>query len=112
MDPEGLNPAAAVYRAGTGGYRIGEMINPYVQPYIASALDAMFLPDFDDPSIILAQNNKQTRKRIQGLQDIIDKHKKQLDKEPNCPASDHWRNEIKVWQAEIDRLRLRLPNGK
>lgn len=111
-DPEGLNPAAAVYRAGMTGYRIGEAMNPYMQPYIAAGLDALFLPDFNDPSIILAQNNKQTRRRIDSLRERIDEHNDKLGKEPNCPASNHWRNEIKVWQSEIDRLRLRLPNGK
>lgn len=34
-----------------------------------------------------------------------------LEQEPNCNASDHWGNEIKVWEAEVARLRLRLPNG-
>ncbi|MFT7722454.1 MAG: RHS repeat-associated core domain-containing protein [Roseateles sp.] len=113
-DPEGLNPAAAVYRAGMTGYRIGEVINPYVQPYLSRVVEGVFgdplAPIPVDP--LLAQNNKQTRKRIDGLQGQIDDHNKKLDKEPNCPASNHWRNEIKVWQSEIDRLRLRLPNGK
>jgi RHS repeat-associated protein len=66
-EPEGLNPALAVYRAGMFGYRVGEAINPYVQPYIASALDSMLGPTLPD-SILPAQNNKQTRKRIDGLQ--------------------------------------------
>jgi RHS repeat-associated protein len=112
VDPDGLNPALAVYRAGMTGYRIGEAINPYVQPAIASAVDALLLPDFNDPSIILAQNNKQIRKRIAGLQAHIDEHKKRLDKEPDCQASNHWRNEIAAAEAEIARLRLRLPNGR
>ena len=112
VDPDGLNPALAVYRAGMTGYRVGEAINPYVQPAIASAVDALLLPDFNDPSIILAQNNKQIRKRIAGLQAHIDEHKKKLDKEPDCQASNHWRNEIAAAEAEIARLRLRLPNGR
>ena len=112
VDPDGLNPALAVYRAGMTGYRIGEAINPYVQPYISSAVDALLLPDFNDPGIILAQNNKHTRKRIAGLQAHIDEHKKLLDKEPDCQASNHWRNEIAAAEAEIARLRLRLPNGR
>jgi len=111
-DPDGLNPALAVYRAGRVGWQIGEAINPYVQPYIAQALEALLLPDFNDPTIILAQNNKQTRKRIAGLQAHIDEHKKKLDKEPDCQASNHWRNEIAAAEAEIARLRMRLPNGR
>ncbi|CAN5402842.1 hypothetical protein BH11PSE7_BH11PSE7_36860 [soil metagenome] len=110
-DPEGLNPAAA-YRAGMFGYRLGEAINPYAQPLISRTLDKAFLPDYNDPNIVLAQNNKQVRRRVKGLEDQVSEHNKKLDQEPNCPASNHWREEIKVWQTEIDRLRLRLPNGK
>jgi hypothetical protein len=101
-------------QGGTPGRspRIGQEINPYVQPYIAAGLDALLLPDINDPSIILAQNNKQTRKRIDGLQKQIDLHNKKLDKDPKCDAANHWRNEISAWQSEIDRLRVRLPNGR
>ena len=42
-DPEGLNPALACYRAGKLGWEIGQAINPYVQPLIASALDSVLL---------------------------------------------------------------------
>lgn len=112
VDPDGLNPALAVYRAGVTGYRIGEAINPSVQPVIASAVDALLLPDFNDPSIILAQNNRHTRDVIKGLEEHIAKHKKKLEQEPNCDAANHWRNEIAAAEAKIARLRLRLPNGR
>jgi heme oxygenase len=75
-------------------------------------VDASLLPGLNDPSIILAQNNKQIRKRIAGLQANIDQHKKKLDKDPDCQASNHWRNEISAAEAAIARLRLRLPNGR
>jgi uncharacterized protein RhaS with RHS repeats len=111
IDPDGRNPAALT-RAASLGYRAGEAISPYAQPFIARTVDSLFLPDYNDPNIVMAQNNKQVRKRIEGLQDQISEHNKKLDKAPNCPASNHWHNEIKTWQSEIDRLRLRLPNGK
>lgn len=95
-DEDGLNPRA-IQMSWNVGTRIGQEINPYVQPYIAAGLDALLLPDFNDPSIILAQNNKQTRKRIDGLQKQIDLHNKKLDKDPKCDAANHWRNEISAW---------------
>jgi len=45
VDPDGTNAVWAVYRAGGLGWRIGEEINPLVQPSIASAIDALLLPD-------------------------------------------------------------------
>jgi RHS repeat-associated protein len=111
-DPEGLNPALALYRAGMTGYRIGQAIEPWVAPYLAAAIDAVFLPDPMNENLILAQNNKQIRKRIAGLEKHIEIHKKKLDQEPDCDAANHWRNEIKAAENEIARLRLRLPNGK
>lgn len=48
-DPDGLNAAWALYRSFKVGYRIGEAINPYVQPIIASAIDSLiFAKDLDD----------------------------------------------------------------
>ncbi|WP_137940512.1 RHS repeat-associated core domain-containing protein, partial [Chitinivorax sp. B] len=41
-DPTGESPVAAAYRGYRIGNFIGERINPYVQPYIAEALDSMF----------------------------------------------------------------------
>ena len=60
----------------------------------------------------MAQNNNQTRKRIAGLQAQVDAHLKKLSQEPEGPAANHWRNEIKVWLAEINRLKGRLSNGR
>jgi RHS repeat-associated protein len=40
-DPEGLNPAVAVYRAATWGWRIGEFLNQWAQPAIAGSLDSL-----------------------------------------------------------------------
>jgi RHS repeat-associated protein len=45
VDPDGLNPLLAAYRAFTMGYRFGELSNPYIQPYITDALDALLLPE-------------------------------------------------------------------
>lgn len=45
IDPTGLNPALALYRSFNVGYRIGESINPYVQPMIARALDAVLMQE-------------------------------------------------------------------
>jgi RHS repeat-associated protein len=110
-DEDGLNPTA-IRMSFNFGYRVGQEINPYVQPYIAAGLDALLQPNFNDPSIMLAQNNRQIRKRVDGLQEQIDLHNKKLDKEPQCDAANHWRKEIATWQSEIDRLRIRLPNGR
>ena len=43
-DEDGLNPRA-IQMSFNCGYRIGQEINPYVQPYISRAVDALFLPD-------------------------------------------------------------------
>ena len=88
------------------------MANPFIQPYIAAQLDAWFLPDFNNPDLLLAQNNKQIRKRIEGLQQQIDEHKRKLEQEPDCPAANHWRKEIRGGEHEIEKLRKRLPNGR
>jgi hypothetical protein len=66
----------------------------------------------DDDAALLAENNNQRRRRIAGLQAQIDEHQKKLDKGPECQAADHWRKEIQTWQAEIDRIRRSLPNGR
>jgi RHS repeat-associated protein len=43
VDPNGENAIALGVRSFGVGWRIGQAINPYVQPMIASALDAIFL---------------------------------------------------------------------
>ena len=111
VDPDGLNPAALARSFGVG-QRVGEALNPTLQPVVANVLDKLFLPNPMDQTITLAQNNKQVRKRIDGLQSQIDLHRKKLDKDPNCDDSNHWRTEIAAWESEISRLRLRLPNGR
>src|SRR6218665_2777644 len=52
-DPTGLNPALAVYGSFSIGYRIGEAINPVVQPYLTAALNAVFC----DPLLSKANGN-------------------------------------------------------
>jgi uncharacterized protein RhaS with RHS repeats len=48
-DPTGLNPALALQRSFGVGYRIGEAINPYVQPLIAKALDSILQANSNRP---------------------------------------------------------------
>ncbi len=80
---------------------------------IGSAIeDALHPPVSDWPdSIMEAQNNRQRRARIASLQENIDEHRKKLENEPNCPAANHWRSEIRTWEDEINRIQKRLPNG-
>ena len=111
-DPNGTNAVWAVYRAGSVGWKIGNEINPFVQPYIANGLDWLLLDDPLADNAMIAQNNKQVRKRIDSLQERVDEHKRKIEKEPECDAVNHWREEIKIWEAEIQRLSKRLPNGK
>jgi len=40
-DPTGLNPALAIQRSFWVGQRIGEALNPYIQPFIARTLDSI-----------------------------------------------------------------------
>jgi RHS repeat-associated protein len=54
IDPDGLqiaSPVFACYRAARAGWRIGEALNPYVQPILATAIDAVLL---DDPMLAAA----------------------------------------------------------
>lgn len=124
--PDGTGPAGATAGGIVGGWVAGIVgvetgpadipivaIGREVGSIIGSAIEdsktqPVALPD----SILIAQNNKQIRKRIASLQDNIDEHSRWLDKEPNCPAANHWRSEIRAWQDEINRLQKRLPNGR
>ena len=63
----------------------------------------------DCPILEMAENNRQRRARISGLQAQIDAHNNKLRNNPNGPNSNHWRTEIRVWTAEIERIRKRLP---
>ena len=56
----------------------------------------------------MAQNNKQTRKRIQSLRENIDEHQQKIEKDPDSRDANHWRSEIKAWQSTIDNLNRRL----
>ncbi|MBM4345986.1 MAG: hypothetical protein FJ100_21645 [Deltaproteobacteria bacterium] len=61
--------------------------------------------------------NKQTRKRINGLQRQIDLHLAKINDElgkpsPNLHRIDHWHCEVTTWQQEIQRLSERLPGGR
>lgn len=49
-----MNPVAGVIRAAQFGWNIGQAINPYVQPYVASGLAAVF----GDPTAIAANSDK------------------------------------------------------
>jgi type VI secretion system secreted protein VgrG len=61
IDPEGLNPALACYRAGRVGWEIGQRINPYVQPILASAIDSMLLSSSANASGAAAQRQAEYR---------------------------------------------------
>jgi RHS repeat-associated protein len=50
MDPTGLNPLVAVYRAGTTGWRIGESLYPFVQPLITRVVQTAFFPEPYNPN--------------------------------------------------------------
>ncbi|MEP7007544.1 MAG: RHS repeat-associated core domain-containing protein [Sphingomonas bacterium] len=60
----------------------------------------------------MAENNKQTRKKIAGLQAQIDEHMRKINQNPNDPAANHWRGEVSGWKSTIERLQRRLPNGR
>ncbi|MBT2757912.1 RHS repeat protein [Mesobacillus foraminis] len=58
--------------------------------------------------IVKAQNNKQIKKRIDGLQNQINKHKQKIRDNPRSSAKNHWEKEIRTWENEIARLKKRL----
>ena len=62
VDPDGLNPALACYRAGRVGWEIGQRINPYVQPILASAIDSMLLSSSANVSGAAAQRQAEYRR--------------------------------------------------
>ena len=57
---------------------------------------------------IKAQNNKQTKKRIEGIQKQVRKHKDKISKNPRSRDRKHWEKEIRAWEKEIARLKKRL----
>lgn len=96
-DPDGLNPVAAVYRAGTTGYKIGEAIYPHIQSPLANLIDAIFLPPQDWPAPVPGVN---------GPEYVSDTDKyKALDvpfsPNPNNDPNDPCRNA----RAEVDHLK-------
>ncbi|MDP2129901.1 MAG: RHS repeat-associated core domain-containing protein [Erythrobacter sp.] len=60
----------------------------------------------------MAQNNKQRRKRIEGLQEHIRKHREKMSRDPKGPWVNDWKKEIETAMIEIEQIRKRLPNGK
>ncbi|CGG50493.1 Cell wall-associated polypeptide CWBP200 [Streptococcus pneumoniae] len=57
-----------------------------------------------------AQNNKQIRKRIEGLEKQIRQHKEKIAKNPRAQSRPHWEKEIRAWENEVARLKKRLKN--
>jgi RHS repeat-associated protein len=115
-DPQGLGPAGAAIGgpigeglAGAAGIETGpgETIIIPAGGLIGSAIGSAA-----EDAILMAQNNRQIRKRIAGLQQQIDIHQQKLKNNPNCPEANHWRTEIKAFSSEIQRLQARLPNGR
>ena len=62
--------------------------------------------------ILKAQNNKQKRNRIKGLEEQIRKHEEKMKLEPEAQPMNHWKKELRDWYAEIERIKKRLPGGK
>jgi RHS repeat-associated protein len=62
-------------------------------------------------NICMAENNKATRKKIQGLEEQIAEHERKIENEPDCDAVCHWKKEIQAWKDRIERLKKRLPGG-
>ena len=63
------------------------------------------------PENIMMNENKKNRKKIAGLQEHVDKHKKKIDKDPESRDKRGWEKEIKAAEERIERLKKRLPNG-
>ncbi len=58
--------------------------------------------------------NKQLRKRLQGLTDQILIHQEKIIEELRKPQPDqglirHWEKEVQTWQSKIQQLKKRLP---
>jgi RHS repeat-associated protein len=58
---------------------------------------------------IYNSQNKDTRKKIDGLQDQVDKHKDKINDNPDSRDVAHWESEIRAWEERIKRLKKRLP---
>ena len=127
VDPRGLAPSAVdVVRVGAEWWLKRQVERAVTRriPVVGQALaigDAIgatiavvsFLSDCQSAAQLeMAQNNKQTRKKIEGLQDQINAHEKKLELDPNGRDANHWRGEISGWKITIDKLQKRLPNGR
>ncbi|MFK5950274.1 MAG: hypothetical protein QM500_16060 [Methylococcales bacterium] len=53
--------------------------------------------------------NKNTRKKIKGLKDQVDKHNEKIKNDPDGRTVPHWESEIDAFQDQIDKLKKRLP---
>ena len=122
-DFEGLTTAGGVIGGQVGGW-VGGVIGVDGGPvgigtgrWIGSILGRAIGDWVTGPEVSLppgpeiscmAQNNKQTRKRIQSLQENIDEHVRKLNEDPNGRDANHWRTELKAWQDTIDKLNKRL----
>ncbi|WP_293903684.1 RHS repeat-associated core domain-containing protein, partial [Phenylobacterium sp.] len=115
-DPWGLGPAGSLLGAEIGAWTAGVVgieTGPGEAGVIpAGALLGRSIGNALEDSISIAENNKQTRRKIAGLERQIEDHKRKLQKDPNCREANHWRGEIRAWTMRIKRLRGRLPNGK
>jgi peptidoglycan hydrolase CwlO-like protein len=58
---------------------------------------------------IYNSDNKDTRKKIAGLQDQVDKHVDKINNDPDSRDVPHWEAEIRNWEDRIKRLKKRLP---
>ncbi|TEB09801.1 hypothetical protein Psfp_04241 [Pelotomaculum sp. FP] len=56
---------------------------------------------------IYAQNKKQAKKVIEGLQKTIDEHEEKLRQDPDSIDVPHWQSEIKAAQDRINKLKNR-----
>ena len=57
-DHKGLNPAIAVYRSWTWGWRIGEFLNPWAQPAIAGGLNSLVFTESYNPNDAAVQSRE------------------------------------------------------
>jgi RHS repeat-associated protein len=99
IDPEGLNPALACYRAARLGWEIGISINPYIQPAIASSLDSL-IPTASMAAANAAAANQSTAVSRQATYDVA----KRLCDEPDPTPSDNCSEMSKA----IDRVEASL----
>ena len=125
VDPLGLQPTAAEVIEFGAQWWLKRQIRNAATREIPVAGEALAIGDaigttiavtkfliVDCPNLEMAENNRQRRARIAGLQTIIDEHVRKLDQDPDGRDSNHWRTEIKAWTDEIQRIRRRLPNGR